>query len=80
MQFDYGKLRGRIREKYKTESNFATELGIGRGSLSQKLNNEVDFTQRQMLRAAKLLEIEPREISNYFFSEKVQKNEQIHMA
>ena len=75
MEFDYSRLRGRIREKYRTEANFAAAMGIGRVSMSQKLNNETDFTQRQMLKAVKLLDIESREIPDYFYSVKVQKDE-----
>lgn len=75
MEFDYRKLRGKIREKYSTERAFADDLGLGRTSLSQKLNGGVDFTQHQIHRAANLLQIDPREISTYFFTEKVQKHE-----
>lgn len=75
MEFDYSRLRGKIREKYSTERAFAEDLGLGRASLSQKLNGEVDFTQGQIHRAVRLLGIEPREISSYFFTTKVQKHE-----
>ncbi len=75
MDFDYGKLRGRIRERFKTERTFAAAMGIGRVSLSQKLNNENDFTRNQMLKAADLLEISPDDIPEYFFTQKVQKHE-----
>ena len=77
MEFDYRKLRGRIREKFQTEQKFASAMGIGRVSLSQKLNNEVDFTRNQMLRAAELLGIESRDIPEYFFAANVQKHEHI---
>lgn len=79
MEFDYCRLRGKIREKYSTERAFAEKLGLGRTSLSQKLNGEVDFTQGQIHKAAQLLGIEPREISSYFFTEKVQKHELSHV-
>ena len=75
MEFDYNRLRGKIREKYSTERAFAEKMGLGRTSLSQKLNGEVDFTQRQIHTAVRLLDIEPREISSYFFTAKVQKHE-----
>ena len=75
MEFDYRRLRGRIREKYLTERAFAAELGLCRTSLSQKLHGNSDFTQRQIRKAVQLLEIDPVEISSYFFTEKVQKHE-----
>lgn len=75
MEFNYSSLRQKIREKYRTEQDFAVALGIGRVSLSQKLNNSSDFTCSQMLKAAKLLEIESAEIPSYFFTEEVRKSE-----
>lgn len=76
MSFDYSKLRGRIREKYGTEQKFAAAMGIGRVSLSSKLNNESDFTRKQMLRAAEVLDLDATQIPEYFFTAVVQKGEQ----
>lgn len=73
--FDYSKLRGRIRERYGTESNFADALGIGRVSLSKRLNNALDFNRIEMLRACDLLEIPSQEMHAYFFAKEVQKHE-----
>ena len=75
MEFEYSKLRGKIREHYRTEQEFASAMGIGRVSLSAKLNNTSDFTRKQILKAAKLLGIRSAEIPDYFFSEGVQKHE-----
>ena len=65
--FDYSKLRGRIKEKFGTQDRFANALGIGRVSLSQRLNNSLGFSQEEILRAAELLEIPTEEIPAYFF-------------
>lgn len=65
--YDYSKLRGRIKEFYKTESNFARALGMSRVSLSQRLNNALAFDQREISKACYLLKIPPNEISLYFF-------------
>ena len=73
--FDYSKLRGRIREKYQTEKRFAASMGMSRTSLSQKLNNGLDFTQNQLVRAAKLLDISSSAFGEYFFTAKVQNHE-----
>lgn len=75
MSFDHSKLRGRIREKYGTEQKFAAAMGMGRVSLSIKLNNEGDFTRKQMLKAAELLELEASQIPEYFFEAEAQKSE-----
>lgn len=68
--FDYSKLRGRIREKIGTENDFAKAVGIGRTSLSKKLNNRVEFTQNEMKEAAIVLEIQDKDIPDYFFCAK----------
>ena len=48
MSFNYSKLRGKIKEKFATQSAFAKELGISSVSLSAKLNNRVEFSQMEM--------------------------------
>ena len=45
--FDYSKLRGRIKEKYDTQDAFADAIGIGRVSLSKRLNNQLELTFSQ---------------------------------
>ena len=67
MKFNYSKLRGKIKEVYGTQDMFAEELGIGRVSLSQRLNNLLEFTQQEIFKACKLLGIPLEEISIYFF-------------
>ena len=74
--FDYKKLRGKIREVFGTQENFANALGISKVSLSLKLNNTRDFTQGEISKAAALLEIKPSDVPAYFFAQKVQKFEQ----
>lgn len=67
MEFDYCKLKGRIKEKFGTQDNFADALGIGRVSLSQRLNNKLEFSQCEMIRSCELLGFPPSEIPGYFF-------------
>lgn len=38
MLFDYNKLKGKIKEKYKSQSNFALTIGWSNRTLSLKLN------------------------------------------
>lgn len=71
MACDYSKLRGKIKERFKTQDNFARALGIGRVALSQKLNGKVDFSQSEISKSVSLLEISCDDISEYFFTEKV---------
>lgn len=74
--FDFSKLRGRIKEVYSTQSAFATAMLMNEATLSNKLNNNVEFSPKEIVRACLLLSIDMKEIDNYFFTLKVQKTEQ----
>jgi transcriptional regulator with XRE-family HTH domain len=67
MAFDYNKLRGRIKEMYGTQDAFAEAIGIGRVSLSEKLNNKVEFKQREINKACDVLKIPIEDMTDYFF-------------
>ena len=67
MQLNYSKLRGKIKEIFGTQEAFAEALGIGRVSLSQRLNNLLEFTQDEMFKACELLKISACDIPDYFF-------------
>ena len=45
-QYDYSKLKGKIRETFEKQSEFATALGISDASLSNKLNNKNFFVKK----------------------------------
>lgn len=67
VMFDYKKLRGKIREVFGTEKQFAKALGISSTSLSLKFNGESSFKQSQISRCCELLGIPVKEIGQYFF-------------
>lgn len=69
--FDYSKLRGRIKEYFKTETKFAETLGISNVQLSCLLNNKANWDQPLINKACMLLEILTIDIPVYFFTEKV---------
>lgn len=69
--FDYSKLRGAIREKTKTQEQFAKMLGISKGSLSAKLSGKSDFSHSQMYNSMKILNIDVKDLDEYFFKRKV---------
>lgn len=75
MAFDYSKLRGKIREVFKTQSAFAKAMGISTTSLSVKLNNNVEFSQKEIEKAVELLKIDKEDIPVYFFTLEVQEPE-----
>ena len=67
--FEYCKLRGKIREKFVTETNFAKALGIHKSTLSTRLNKKSQWRVNELQRAIKLLDIKLEEIPSYFFLE-----------
>lgn len=75
MEFVYDKLRQRIKEKYRTQDNFAHLLGISRTSLNLKLNNVSEFSQHEILLSMQLLDVSISEIDSYFFTLKKQSEE-----
>ena len=67
--FDYSKLNGRIREKAGTQKKFAESMGLSSATISAKLTNKTYFDQVEIKRAAKILDIDPGDISLYFFAQ-----------
>ncbi len=76
IEFDYRKLKGKIVEKYETQSKFAEENGISNRSMSLKLNNGIGLSQEEIMRWCTLLGIQAEEIPSYFFNLKVSKTKQ----
>lgn len=74
--FDFSKLKGRIKEIYGTQSAFAIAMLMNEATLSNKLNNNVEFSPKEIVRALLLLNIDFGKVKEYFFTLKVQKNEQ----
>ena len=71
MKFDYNKLKGKIKEVFNTQENFAKALGIGTVSLSHKLNNKSEWSQQEINKTVELLNIEDNEVVLYFFTQEV---------
>ena len=72
--YDYRKLRGRIKEKYGTQSEFSKKIGLSEVSVSNKLNNIVDWGQEEIENIIIALEIPYTDIQDYFFTHIVEKN------
>lgn len=70
--FDFNKLRGKIKEVYGTQASFASAMETNEATLSNKLNNNVEFTQKEILKACRLLGVDNAKIAEYFFTLKVQ--------
>lgn len=73
--FDFSKLRGRIKEVYGTQTAFAIAMLMNEATLSNKLNNNVEFSPKEIIRACLLLCIDLNDVKSYFFTLKVQKTE-----
>ncbi|MCI8621493.1 MAG: DUF739 family protein [Clostridia bacterium] len=75
--FDFSKLRGRIKEIYGTQSAFAIAMLMNEATLSNKLNGNVEFSSKEIVRACLLLCIDiDKELKPYFFTQQVRKHEQ----
>ena len=76
IEYDFDKVRGRIREKLGSEAKFAEMIGISPASLSAKFNNKTDFTANEITRACDVdvLNIPINEIGINFFNQKVELN------
>lgn len=64
----YAKLRGKIREVYGTEKQFASAMGISKGTVSAKLNGKGNWNTEEIGKAINLLQIPHSEANEYFFA------------
>ncbi len=71
IEFDYSKLRGKIREVYETEEAFAKALDISSVTLSKLFNNKSKWTHPLINKSCDLLGIDYNYIYVYFFTKKV---------
>lgn len=74
-KYDFSKLRGRVREKLKTEGAFAKAIGRSQNFISSVFNGESFFTQTDIANACDVLDIEDSDIGIYFFAKEVHKAE-----
>ena len=68
MEFDYSKLRGRMRERGLTQEEVAIGSQMSPSTFSLKLNNQSNFSQDDICNIANILEIPHVEIGVYFFT------------
>ena len=74
IRYNYDKLKGKIKEKFNTQNDFAVTLGIAPNTLSAKLNNQFDFSSNEISKAIELLQINDAvEAWNIFFTKEVEK-------
>lgn len=66
--YDYSKLKGKLREKGLTYKTFGEKIGISETSVSERMNNNAQFTQEEMEKTMMILEEPLRRIDEYFFT------------
>lgn len=78
-KYDYSLLRGRIRELFGSEKNFAirlrnSEISMSAGTFNSRINGNTYFKQPEIQVICRLLNIEIEEIILYFFKIKYEFN------
>lgn len=66
----YSKLRGKIREVFGINENFAKAMKMDLSSLSAKLNNKSPWKREEIETACELLHIPIEDVYLYFFYKK----------
>ena len=68
MPYTYDKLRGRIIEKYGSQAKFSEALGTSNITVSRKMSGNVGFSQKDIKKWGRLLDIDVSEFGEYFFA------------
>ena len=63
-------IRKLIKQKYKSESAFAKQLGLSKHMLATRLTFEIDFRYAELVEMSKLLDISMDELANYIETER----------
>lgn len=71
VDFDFSTLKGKIVEKFGTIKNFAENIGVDKGTISNKLNGRIDFTVSEIFIWSNALNIQSKDYQYYFFTPKV---------
>ena len=69
MNFKYNKLRGRIVEKFGSQAEFSREIGQSEQIVTAKLAGRSSFTQDNIIKWSKALDIDQNDIGSYFFAQ-----------
>ena len=71
--YDYSKLRGKLKEKSIIYKSLGSSIGLSVYSISERLNNNAQFSQEEIEKTMKLLDIPLEQVEQYFFTHIVQK-------
>ena len=67
MNFIHNKLKGRIIEILGSNQAFIQKMKISNASFYGKINGEKEFTDEEIYKACKILQINPTDVYEYFF-------------
>ena len=70
MEFDYWKLRGKIKNTFGTQQALADAMGYSRQTISNKLSGRVPWTQADIVNVSEILGIPDDGITDYFLKRK----------
>jgi uncharacterized protein YaiE (UPF0345 family) len=70
-EYDYSKLKVRIKKKYGTMTKFAEAMNCTKSAMSMRLNNQAPWKQEDISQAIILLNIPERQIYSFFYATKV---------
>lgn len=76
IEINHDKLKGKIKEVLGTQSKLAEKIELDETTISNKINSNTYFTQKEVLKICTILNIKHDEIPEYFFKVKVRENEQ----
>lgn len=71
MSFDYSRLRGKIKQKCRSQAVFAYKMGLTEKTISAKLNGDREWKQGEIIEACRILGVPTSKIKDYFFKKKV---------
>lgn len=69
--FDYSKLKGKIIEKYGSQTAFAKALGVSDATMTSKMTGKTYFSQDEIMKSIVILGINPGAATEYFFTVRV---------
>lgn len=71
---NYAKLRGKIKEVFGTQEAFAESMDMSTVSVSQRLNNKLEWKTSEIVKACMKLGIPLEKAAEYFFTKEVKKS------
>lgn len=72
--YNYSKLKGKVREVFGNNKEYADYLRISEAYLYEKYKSNSYFNQNQIEKTMQAFEEQPEMIMAYFFTKKVEKN------